>query len=211
MNPILTNKDINNLEEYHNVYSKIDLTFLDEDYSKIKYYLYKFQNYPYRTFCTLEKHISNVYNEGIDNLSAVIGYPFSETVTLSNDTLRKVKDIEIWFEHSRVRRNPEKLFKNLRKITLKAHAEGVRVRAVTELYKLPLDTINEWFDVCKEASVDHIQTGYGLTSLNENWLPEMKEKLSSDFTIKAVGNINSIQQANNMLKQGAQIIGSSTI
>lgn len=209
MNPTQTN--IEDLKQYQDIYSKIDLTFLDFNFKKIHYYLYKFDDFPYRSFCTLQQHVNQVYDANIRTISAVVGYPFTSDIRVENSTLQKCQDIEVWFEAGRVLRSPEKLFKTLRQITLKAHAAGVRVRAVTELSQLRLETINEWIDVCKTASVDHIQTGYGLTAINEDWIPELKEKLGDTFKLKIVGDVNSITKAKRLIENGADIIGSSTI
>lgn len=201
----------NDLIQHQKIYSKIDLTFTDFNFKKIHYYLYKFGDFPYRSFCTLQQHVDNVYDNNIKNISAIIGYPFSNEIKIENSTLKKCQDIEIWFEAGRVLRGPDKLFKTMRQAVLKAHAAGVRVRVATELSQLRLDVINEWIDVCNTASVDHIQTGYGLSPINEDWIPEIKEKIGDKFKIKTVGDINSLSKAKRIIELGADIIGTSTV
>jgi deoxyribose-phosphate aldolase len=202
---------INEISLYFDIYNKIDLTFLDTDINKIHYYLYKFKDHEYNSFCTLQNHVSTVYENGIKNITMIVGYPFSHKVSIDQDLLLKSDTVEFWIESSRVYRDPKKIFKTLRRSVIKSHAAGVKIRAVTEFKSLTMDNIKEFLLICKDANVDSIQTGYGLTNLNDSWIPELKSKIGNDFEIKAVGGINSIEHAEKLIKAGADLIGSSTI
>ena len=207
----IQNERLSNALSQREVYAALDLMYVNTAYEPIKYYLYKYKDNNYRKFCTLQQHVERVYAENITNLAAIVGYPFGQQVHLQHLTLTRCDEIELWFDYARVARGPEKLFNTIRKITLQAHAVGVRVRVATELRYLSLPIINQWLEVCRMAAVDHIQTGYGLTTLNEKWLPEMRDKLGAHFKLKAVGGISSIAVARQLLAAGADIIGSTTI
>jgi len=210
MNQIQTSS-LNELSSYFDIYNKIDLTFLDTDINKIQYYLYKYKDHNYNSFCTLQSHVNKVYDDNIKDITAIIGYPFSDTVKIDKNTLQKCNTIELWLDYSRVYRDSKKLYKVIRSVVLKCHAYGVKTRVVTELKKLNNDKIKEFLSVCYDAKADSIQTGYGLTYLDRNWIPELADKIGSEFEIKAVGGINSIEEAERITKMGADIIGSSTI
>lgn len=198
------------LQKHNETYKNIDLTYAELNLDSVNFYIAKYNDHPYRTFCTFDTHVNHVFDEGVDRICCIFGYPFDTKIKIDNSMLKKCVDVELWFDYDRVRKNPERVFKELRRLTLQCHSEGVRVRAVTELKDIGLERTNQWLDVCIAASVNHIQTGYGLTNLNEEWLPEMKQKLKK-LKIKAVGDINDIETAKNLLSKGADIIGSSTI
>jgi len=202
---------INEISTYFDIYNKIDLTFVDTDINKIQYYIYKFKDHEYNSFCTLQQHVQKVYEDGIKNITMIVGYPFSSKIKIDHNALIKSDTVEFWIESSRIYRNPKSIFKPLRRLVIKSHANGVKFRAVTELKSLPIENIKEFLTICKDANVDSIQTGYGLTTLNDSWIPELKSKIGNDFEIKAVGGINSLEHAEKLIKAGADLIGSSTI
>ncbi len=210
MNQMKTNS-LNELSSYFDIYNKIDLTFLDTDVNKIQYYLYKYKDHNYNSFCTLQEYVNTVSDENINDITAIIGYPFTSTVELERNTLQKCNTVEFWIESSRVYRDTKKLYKVIRSVVLKSHAFGVKTRVVTELKKLNNDIIKDFLSICQEAKVDSIQTGYGLTYLDRDWIPELADKVGNIFEIKAVGGINSIEEAERIIKMGADLIGSSTI
>jgi len=210
MNQIQTN-NLNELSSYFDIYTKIDLTFVDTDINKMQYYLYKYKDHKYNSFCTLQQHINKVYDENIKDITAIIGYPFSNNVRVDKNTLQKCSTVELWIDSSKVYRDSKRLYKVIRSVVLKCHAYGIKTRITTELKKLNNDTIKEFLSVCHDAKVDSIQTGYGLTYLDRNWIPELADKVGNIFEIKAVGGINSIEEAERIVKMGADLIGSSTI
>jgi hypothetical protein len=201
----------NILVEKNEVYQKTDLTFISDN-NVLGYYIRKFKQNPYRSFAAYSENIDEIYNNNIDNLIAIDGYPFQTKIkTIKPSILKKITEYEYYLDHSKFNRGYEKLYTMLRPLVLEAHSAGIFFRLATEVKRIKNLNLDEFKQFLEALPIDSLQISIGLNVIGIGLVKQLREEIPEKITIKAVGGINGYNRAKLLLENGADIIGSSVM
>ena len=149
---------------------------------------------------------------------SVIGFPLGANTlqTKVNEAKQAISDgadeLDVVINISKIKENDYGYVKNeLSRIVRIAH--GRVVKAIIETCYLTRDEIKEVCKVCLKSKVDYIKTssGYGTGGATVDDVLLIKEVVKDKCLIKASGGIKTKAQAEELIRAGAQRIGTSRI
>ena len=93
-----------------------------------------------------------------------------------------------------------------------AHSENVMIKAIIETAYLNADEIEAACKLCAAAGVDFVKTstGFAPSGAKAEDINLMRKVLPSSVGIKATGGIRGIEDAIEMIRAGADIVGTSS-
>jgi len=152
-------------------------------------------------------------------VSTVIGFPFGYTATVAKveEIKRAINDdideLDVVINIAAVKSGHWNHVKSdIDSITMAAHLKGKIIKVIFETALLTKEEIKKLCTICNEKGVDFVKTSTGFNGVGatEEMILFLKENLSPKIKIKASGGIKNKEQAEALIKAGADRLGTSS-
>ncbi len=149
--------------------------------------------------------------------ATVIGFPYGYAATPAKveEIKRAINDgadeVDIVVNICAVRGSDWAYVKNdIESMTMAAHLKGKAVKVIFETPLLSKEEILKLCEICSVVKVDFVKTSTGVHGgATAEIIELLRKELPEDIKIKASGGIESPAQAMQLLKQGADRLGTS--
>ncbi len=152
-------------------------------------------------------------------VSTVIGFPmgYSATPSKVEEIKRAINDdideLDVVINIAAVKSGHWNHVKNdIDSITIAAHLKGKIIKIILETTLLTEDEIKTLCAICNEKGVDFVKTSTGFNGpgATKEMVRFLKDNLSPKIKIKASGGIKTKEQAEALIKAGADRLGTSS-
>lgn len=97
-------------------------------------------------------------------------------------------------------------------MTTAAHMKGKTIKLILETGILTKTELKRLCDICNNVRVDYVKnaTGFNAEGASVDIVRSLRQQLTSDIKIKAAGGVRTAEFARELIKAGADRLGSST-
>ena len=97
-------------------------------------------------------------------------------------------------------------------MTTAAHMKGKSIKLILETGLLTKTELKKLCDICNDVRVDYVKnaTGFNAEGASVDIVKTLRQHLSPDIKIKAAGGVRTAEFARELIKAGADRLGSST-